>query len=121
METFIIIFFIALFGYPFWYIFHSEDMQNPRDFTTDGYSYPQKPPYVPRPGAKPPELSDRERYMLNELLEVHRYAVRMRQMVRPRFLRGAGPQHDREIRDLYALAHAIAKGRGVEYIKRQIG
>lgn len=81
----------------------------------------QSPPYVPRPGTKIPKLSNRERYMLNELLEVHRYAIRMRQMVRPRFLRGTSPQHDREIRDLYALAHAIAKDEGIEYIKREIG
>ena len=112
---------IAVFGYLFWCISHSEDTQNSRDFTTDGYPYPPKPPYVPRPGTKIPKLSYRERYMLNELLEIHRYAIRMRQMVRPMFLRGTGPQHYREIRDLYALAHAIAKDEGVEYIKREIG
>ena len=60
METFIIIFFIVIFGFLFWYISHCEDTQNSRDFTTDGYPYPPKPPYVPRPGTKVPKLSDRK-------------------------------------------------------------
>lgn len=56
METFIIIFFIVIFGFLFWYISHSEDTQNSRDFTTDGYSYPPKPPLCSTSRYKDPQV-----------------------------------------------------------------
>lgn len=112
---------ITVFGYLLWCIKKGKDLLNNRDFTKKVYAYPTTPPNVPCPRFKHSvKGTHNEKYMLDKLIEIHRYAISMRKIANPRYLQGTDCQHEQEIRNLYALAYEISKDEGIKYIEKKM-